>query len=248
MTVAIAASPSAATAKLWFWLVISIFPVARSCTGWLAPWWPNGSLTVVPPSAVGEQLMAEADAEHRDRRAEQLGDDVGGLGDAGRIAWSIGQEDAVGFAGQHVVGGGRRRHDVDRPQRGEVAQDRAFDAVVVGDDVAPRAVDSGHRVRLGRRDGGDEVDPVGARLAAAAAAHRVEVLCRTEGTGDCAGRADQAGEAAGVDAGDPGDAVAPSSASRSPSARRLECLRARSRTTTPLQNSPRDSKSAALTP
>ena len=32
------------TAKPWFWLVISTIPVVRSLTGWLAPWWPNGSL------------------------------------------------------------------------------------------------------------------------------------------------------------------------------------------------------------
>ena len=32
------------TAKPWFWLVISVRPVVRSLTGWLAPWWPNASL------------------------------------------------------------------------------------------------------------------------------------------------------------------------------------------------------------
>jgi hypothetical protein len=29
------------TAKPWFWLEIRTRPVARSRTGWLAPWWPN---------------------------------------------------------------------------------------------------------------------------------------------------------------------------------------------------------------
>ena len=43
---------------------------------------------------------------------------------------------------------------------------------------------------------------------AAAALHRVEIVGRADGAGDRAGVADHAGEAAGVDAGDAGDAVA----------------------------------------
>src|SRR5437773_10031815 len=42
---------SGPTAKPWFCAVISTLPVARSFTGWLAPWWPNGSLYVRPPAA-----------------------------------------------------------------------------------------------------------------------------------------------------------------------------------------------------
>ncbi len=43
--------PGGRTAKPWFWEVMSIFPVSRSLTGWLAPRWPNGSLNVSRPTA-----------------------------------------------------------------------------------------------------------------------------------------------------------------------------------------------------
>ena len=46
-------------------------PVARSSTGWFAPRWPNGSLKVREAGREREQLVAEADAEHR-HAAEQL--------------------------------------------------------------------------------------------------------------------------------------------------------------------------------
>ena len=45
------ASESAATAKLWFWLVISTRPLESCWTGWLPPWWPKGSFTVSAPMA-----------------------------------------------------------------------------------------------------------------------------------------------------------------------------------------------------
>ena len=157
----------------------------------------------------GQQLMAQADAEHGNRRAEQPGDDVRGCVDARWIPWSVGEEDAVGLAGQRFLGRGRRRHDVDRSERGEVAQDRALDAIVVGDDAARRAVGSRHRVRLGRRDRGDEVDPVGARFGCGGGAHCLAVVRGTEGARHRASRADQAGQPTRVDAGDPGDAVQP---------------------------------------
>ena len=41
----------ALTAKPWFCEVMSIRPVARSLTGWLAPRWPKGSLKVSRPTA-----------------------------------------------------------------------------------------------------------------------------------------------------------------------------------------------------
>ena len=55
-----------------------------------------------------------------------------------------------------------------QPARDEVAQDRALDAEVVGDDVE-RRVGVADRVRLVGGDVGDEVDAVGRRAAAAAA-------------------------------------------------------------------------------
>ena len=44
-------SVSASTAKPWFWLVMLTRPLARSFTGWLAPWWPNFILKVLAPEA-----------------------------------------------------------------------------------------------------------------------------------------------------------------------------------------------------
>ena len=35
----------------WFCDVMTTLPVRRSCTGWFAPWWPNGSRDVVAPIA-----------------------------------------------------------------------------------------------------------------------------------------------------------------------------------------------------
>ena len=55
-------------------------------------------------------------------------------GTIGRVAGAVGQEHAVGRAGEHVGGRGRGGHDLDGAERGEVAQDRALDAEVVGDD------------------------------------------------------------------------------------------------------------------
>ena len=42
-------SDSVSTAKLWFWLVISIRPVSRFFTGWFPPRWPNFIFTVLAP-------------------------------------------------------------------------------------------------------------------------------------------------------------------------------------------------------
>ena len=82
-----------------------------------------------------EQLMAEADAEDR-HLAEQLGDGVDRVADHRRVARAVRQEHAVGLACQHLGRGRRGRHDLDRAEAGEVAQDRALDAEVEGDDRA----------------------------------------------------------------------------------------------------------------
>ena len=71
--------PSSRTAKPWFWVVISTTPVRRSLTGWLAPRWPNLSLYVVQAEGQGEQLVTEADAEHR-HLAEQALHGLDGVG------------------------------------------------------------------------------------------------------------------------------------------------------------------------
>ena len=122
-------------AKLWFWLVISTCPVVEVATGWLPPWWPNGSLNVVAAERPAEQLVAEADAEDRapcragspDRRRRRTATSAGSPGPLDRKTPS-------GSQGEDVGRRRRRRHDLDRAEPGEVAQDRALDAEVVGDD------------------------------------------------------------------------------------------------------------------
>ena len=67
-----AAASLSSTAKPWFWLVMNTRPVSRSCTGWLAPWWPNFIFTVLRAAGEAEDLVAEADAEHRHVGLEEL--------------------------------------------------------------------------------------------------------------------------------------------------------------------------------
>ena len=159
-----AASPSA-TAKLWFWLVISTAPVAQVAHRVVAAVVAEGQLVGARRrGAEAEELVAEADAEDR-HLAEQRADGVDGVGDGRGVAGAVGEEDAVGLAGQHL---GRRRADAGTTSTvampAEVAQDRGLDAEVVGHD--PRA---GRRRPVKYGVGawctcGDQVDAVGAGL------------------------------------------------------------------------------------
>ena len=81
-----------------------------------------------------------------------------------------------------------------------------LDAEVVGDHPPPGHA-AAHRVALGRRDRGDEVDAVGAGLGGGGRPQR-RLVGGAERPGHGAGVAQEAGEPAGVDAGDAGDAVA----------------------------------------
>ena len=135
-----AASP-ASTAKPWFWLVISTWPVSRSCTGWFAPWWPNFIFSVVAPDGEAEQLVAEADAEHRHaarRRARgsprsrsRTAPDRPGRSTGRRRRASARSTSRAGVCAGHDG------HPA--AALGEQAQDVALDAVVVGDDVEASA-------------------------------------------------------------------------------------------------------------
>ena len=85
----------------------------------------------------GEELVAEADAEDRYPGAQQLRYHRHGVS-AGRrrIARTVGQEDAVGFMAEDVLGARRRRHHGDgTPQGRQASQDVALGAVIDGDDV-----------------------------------------------------------------------------------------------------------------
>src|SRR5262249_9142143 len=60
-----------------------------------------------------EDLMAEADAEHR-HLAEQLRDVLGRAGDAIRIAGAVGEEDTIRAQREHVTRRGAGGHDAHR--------------------------------------------------------------------------------------------------------------------------------------
>ena len=96
-----------------------------------------------------QHLVAEADAEHRQARVDQLLD----LGHrvfagGGRIARTVRQEHAVRLALEDVLGLRRRRHDGHLAAgAGEAAQDVALQAVVDGDDVELRVLLRGRSPR-----------------------------------------------------------------------------------------------------
>ena len=150
-----------------------------------------------------EQLVAEADPEDRDR-VEQPAEDGDGPVDGFGVAGTVGEEHAVGLAGQRVGGRGGRRDDLDVTAGGdEMAQQGGLDAVVVGDDPE-RRVTVADRVRGVDGDLGDEVDALGAGCVTGRVADLG--LVGAERAGHRAGLPEVAGEAAGVDAGEPGDA------------------------------------------
>ena len=158
------------------------------------------------PGADGaaEDLVAQADAEDGHRTEQRL-DDRDRPDDARRVTRAVREEHAVRLAGQGVRRRGGRRDDLDGAARpDEVTQQRRLDPVVVGDDPEGRV---GVTDALRGVDGHlrDEVAPVGAgRVAGRRANLR---LVGAERAGQRAGVAEVPGEAARVDAGDPGDAV-----------------------------------------
>src|SRR5256886_333453 len=152
-----------------------------------------------------EDLVTEADAEHGNL-AEEAGGGVGRAGDRSRVAGAIGQEHAVGPAGEHVGGGRRGRHDLDEAAyAGKVAQDRRLDAEVVRGDVEHGVGITGG-VRLLGGDAGDEVAAVGRRRRGRRRAH--DGLVGAERARQRAGFAEVTREPAGVDPGDAGHVMA----------------------------------------
>ena len=167
----------------------------------------------------------------------------------GRRARSTGTRRRGARASTSSAGRGRR-DDGDLAEPRQVAEDRALDAEVVGDDAPrSRAGPRRDRVRLGAGDGGDQVDAVGARLGHAPRPSGRPRRPAPNAPGIAPGLADVPGEAAGVD---PGDARARRGGAgrrrgrRSPAS--CDRRRARSRTTTPRANGRRLSSSSALTP
>ena len=150
-------------------------------------------------------LVPEADPEHR-HVAEQAPNDLDRARHCSRVAGAVREEHAVGLAGEHVGGGGRRGHDLDLAPRGhELVEDRALDAEVVRDHVEP-GVGGTDRVRLGSRDVGREVAAVGAPVATRGVEERL-ALRGTERAGDRARGAQVPGQAPRVDPRDRRDAM-----------------------------------------
>ena len=120
---------------------------------------PEQELPLLRAERQAQDLVAEADAEHRDLAA-QLRDGVDRAVDRLGIAGTVRQEHAVGLAREDVGRRGRRRHDLDpAPGADEVPHDRALDAVVVRDD-RERRVGVTDDVRPVDRHPRHEIDPV----------------------------------------------------------------------------------------
>ena len=93
----------------------------------------EAQLVGVEAERAPEDLVPEADAEQR-HVAEQRAHVVGRVGDGRGVAGPVGEEHAVGIAGQHLRRGRVGGHDVDRAAvREQVGEDGALDAEVVGD-------------------------------------------------------------------------------------------------------------------
>ena len=74
------------------------------------------------PDRPAQQLVAEADAEHR-HLADQLAHVADDVVERGRVARAVGEEDGVGLRREHVLGARRAGEQVERqPARGEVAR------------------------------------------------------------------------------------------------------------------------------
>jgi len=91
----------------------------------------------LPANREREELVAEANAEQRQLRLQQLTDDGDGIfAGRGGVAGAVGEEDAVGLECHHLIEGCSRGEDRDaRAGGGEVAVDVAFGAVIDRDDM-----------------------------------------------------------------------------------------------------------------
>ena len=122
--------PGPSTAKPWFWLVISIAPGGQVLDGVVGAAVAEGQLEGLQAHRAAQQLVAEADAEHR-QLADQLAHGVDDVVERRRVAGAVGQEDGVGPVGEQVLGAGRARVKLDpRAARAQVGDDRVLDAGV----------------------------------------------------------------------------------------------------------------------
>ena len=148
-----------------------------------------------------EQLVAEADAEHRPL-ADQLADGVDDVAERRRVAGAVGEEDEVGVLGEHLLGGGRAGQQREPAVAlAQLADDVHLHPGVDPDHVRPVAVEAD---RLGRRHVAGEVGAVHRGLGLDPLARLgLGHLGREDPAPHRAAVADVADEGAGVDAADP---------------------------------------------
>jgi hypothetical protein len=158
----------------------------------------EGQLVGGGTERTGEQLMTEADAEHRHSPLEQRRDVGGSRGHHLRVARTVAEEHSVGRHGEHLSRGSRGGHHAHGGDLGEAGQDHRLDAEVVGDHVESPG---SHLVRRRRRDQRDEIDTRGSGFAPCGV-EQYRGVGGTEGSGHRAGVTQDSREATSVDAGD----------------------------------------------
>src|ERR671913_74688 len=97
----------------------------------------EGQLVGLATEGEPEELMSEADPEGRDL-TEQRTQGLYRGSQGGRVARAVGEEEAIRFGGEDLLGAGGARHREDRGSAAtELAVDRTLYPVVDGDDAAP---------------------------------------------------------------------------------------------------------------
>ena len=195
-------SPSATTAKPWFWTVTSTRPVCDVAHGVVRAAVPEGQLERLVAEREAEQLVAEAHAEQRDA-AEQRANGLDLVGEDAGVAGAVRDQDdpRVGFEDRvRAPGAG---DDVGLESgRCKAAQDRALRAEVDDDHAGARP----DRVGLGRADLAVERPAVDERLGQRAGLQLFHGRV-AERAAEHAAVADLADERAGVEARQGDDAL-----------------------------------------
>lgn len=160
-----------------------------------------------------QDLVAEADAEERGLALQHALHDGDGAVGGGRVARAVGEEHAVGPDRVHVLdGGGGGQHVHLDAALGHPVRGHALDAEVDGGDGEALLADRGDDVRLLGGDLGGEVRALHLRLRPdlgqqGLVADADPGLAGEDADAHGAELAQVAGEGAGVDAGDPDDAL-----------------------------------------
>src|SRR5207253_10711092 len=85
--------------------------VAQVLDGVVAAVVPEAEAACRGPGGHADQLVSEADPEHRRAGFDQLADRVGQVRQHGRVTRPVGHDDAVRFQRQYVAGAGQVWHD-----------------------------------------------------------------------------------------------------------------------------------------